>query len=205
MGRCRADAQVATDHRRREAAARDGHVARPPAAPRLPICRTLPRPLLLHRLQRRPPCTASCVGSGLWSRLSSPNLRGPLRSTSPVWQVGPLASAPRCACSAAPVSIRRPRSRVPRFGTRLCGSKLGGVAVRVRPHCPAGVVPVPFRQRGKLPRRTRDFGAWLTQTTYGRDIQWLINVKGGGGRNHTQVIGRNHTPVLPLPQCHKDR
>ena len=57
----------------------------------------------------------------------------------------------------------------------------------------------------KIARRTRDFGAWLTQTTYGRDIQWLINVKGGGGRNHTQVIGRNHTPVLPLPQCHKDR
>jgi hypothetical protein len=115
-----------------------------------------------------------------------------------------LASAPRCACSAAPVSIRRPRSRVPRLGTRLGGSRFKAVLRCVRPHCPAGVVPVPFRQRGKLPRRT-DFGAWLTQTTYGRDIQWMIELKGGGGRNHTQVIGRNHTPVLPLPQCHKDR
>ena len=115
-----------------------------------------------------------------------------------------LASAPRCACSAAPVSIRRPRSRVPRLGTRLGGSRFKAVLRCVRPHCPAGVVPVPFRQRGKLPRRT-DFGAWLTQTTYGRDIQWMIELKGGGGRNHTQVIGRNHTPLLPLPQCHKDR
>ena len=115
-----------------------------------------------------------------------------------------LASAPRCACSAAPVSIRRPRSRVPRLGTRLGGSRFKAVLRCVRPHCPAGVVPVPFRQRGKLPRRT-DFGAWLTQTTYGRDIQWMIELKGGGGRHHTQVIGRNHTPLLPLPQCHKDR
>ena len=37
------------------------------------------------------------------------------------WQVGPA--------SAAPVSIRRPHSRVPRLGTRLDGLRLGGVAV----------------------------------------------------------------------------
>ena len=53
------------------------------------------------------------------------------------------------ACSAAPVSIRRPRSRVPRLGTRLGGLRLA-VLRCVRPHCRAGVVPVPFRQRGKI-------------------------------------------------------
>ena len=52
-----------------------------------------------------------------------------------------FASAPRCACSAAPVSIRRPRSRVPRLGTRLGGLRLA-VLRCVRPHCRAGVVPV---------------------------------------------------------------
>ena len=133
-----------------------------------------------------------------------PHITCELGGQPPPFGKSALASAPRCACSAAPVSIRRPRSRVPRLGTRLGGSRFKAVLRCVRPHCPAGVVPVPFRQRGKLPRRT-DFGAWLTQTTYGRDIQWMIELKGGGGRNHTQVIGRNHTPVLPLPQCHKDR
>ena len=44
-------------------------------------------------------------------------------------------------CSAAPVSIRRPRSRVPRLGTRLGGLRLA-VLRCVRPHCRAGVVPV---------------------------------------------------------------
>ena len=145
--------------------------------------------------------------AAFWSARPHPK-RAPSNSTKspqpPPFGKSALASAPRCACSAAPVSIRRPRSRVPRLGTRLGGSRFKAVLRCVRPHCPAGVVPVPFRQRGKLPRRT-DFGAWLTQTTYGRDIQWMIELKGGGGRNHTQVIGRNHTPVLPLPQCHKDR
>ena len=53
-------------------------------------------------------------------------LRKPLcaDTTSPVWQVGPGFSAPHCACSAAPVSIRRQRSRVPRLGTRLGGFRL---------------------------------------------------------------------------------
>jgi hypothetical protein len=140
---------------------------------------------------------ASSGGGGAADKLDSK------KNQPPPFGKSALASAPRCACSAAPVSIRRPRSRVPRLGTRLGGSRFKAVLRCVRPHCPAGVVPVPFRQRGKLPRRT-DFGAWLTQTTYGRDIQWMIELN-GGGRNHTQVSGRNHTPVLPLPQCHKDR
>ena len=44
-----------------------------------------------------------------------------------------FASAPRCACSAAPVSTCRPCSRVPRLGTRLGGLRLGGVAVSASP------------------------------------------------------------------------
>ena len=44
-----------------------------------------------------------------------------------------FASAPRCACSAAPVSTCRPRSRVPRLGTRLGGLRFGGVAVSASP------------------------------------------------------------------------
>ena len=120
-----------------------------------------------------------------------------------------LASRPWLPLHAAPAPLLPSRSAGRVRASR--GSERDSVAPGSRrccgvfvPRCPAGVVPVPFRQRGKLPRRT-DFGAWLTQTTYGRDIQWLIDVKGGGGRNHTQVIGRNHTPLLPLPQCHKDR
>jgi hypothetical protein len=127
VGRCRADAQVATDHRRREAAARDGHVARPPAAPRLPICRTLPWPLLLHHLQRRPPCTASCVGSRLWSRLYSPNLRArwcTIRQGRP--RFAPRFSALQYLSHAAP---RRLTSALLRPHMSRCSLMLAGLVV----------------------------------------------------------------------------
>ena len=69
--------------------------------------------------QRRSGCRACgersrarCWRKKLW-KLLRPNEAQP-----PPFGKSALASAPRCACSAAPVSIRRPRSRVPRLGER---------------------------------------------------------------------------------------
>ena len=83
------------------------------------------------------------VGPGLAQRLNViPGLSViPSRSARkdcPTPQIPPFgksafASAPRCACSAAPVSTCRPRSRVPRLGTRLGGLRSGGVAVSASP------------------------------------------------------------------------
>ena len=113
------------------------------------------------------------------------------------------------ACSAGPVSIRRPRSRVPRLGTRLGGLRLA-VLRCVRPHCRAHELAL-FRYT--VPTARKECPGGLGDDLVHRQLHneiWNDSKLSGGGRfemrrYHAQVSGRNHSPPRLPPQCHKDR